>query len=134
MDFGTFIIQLIAALITVGVFILVFYLFHRIAAARQKRTKKTFVCPKCLDTNYIYLKHLPSDTPFIGSLRSTDYFKCNSCGFEGIFPLVKIDELFQMRKEQSKIVSKKKPSSQKSPKKKVSKKSSKNVSKKVSKN
>ena len=142
MDLGTFIIQLIAAGLTVGVFILVFYLFHRIAAARQKRSKTIFVCPKCLNTNYTYLKHLPSDTPFIGSLRSTNYFKCNSCGFEGVFPLVNIDEIPQMRKEMSKklvsnkqSVSKKKLSSQKkttsktSTKKKLSERSSKNVSK-----
>jgi len=123
MDWPSIIIRLIAAVLTVSAFILIFYLFNRIASAQQKRSKTLYVCPKCFATNYTYLKHLPSETPFVGSLRSHDYFKCNACSFEGMFPLVKEEELPSLRKDLLHKSSKKKSSS-KNVNKSVLKKSS----------
>lgn len=108
MDGSQIILRLIAAVLTVAAFLFLFWLFKRIADNQAKKSATTYACPRCYSTDITYLKHHPSDTPFVGSLRSRDYFLCNTCGFEGIFPLVDKAILPSLRKKQLKPRSKKK--------------------------
>ena len=91
-------IQALSIVLSVGVILLVFVLMHRLAARREKKRVDMYVCPQCGGANIVHQKQGPKDTPFIGSLRSSNYFVCVDCSYEGVCPLILKSELEEFRK------------------------------------
>ena len=71
---------------------------NKLAAINERRRKDTFICPKCGSLNILHEKKGPSDTYFIASLRSGNYFSCIDCGYEGECPLILKSEVSSFQK------------------------------------
>lgn len=90
-------IQALSIVLSVGVILLLFVLLHRLAARREKKRLDMYVCPTCGGINIVHEKKGPSDTYFIGSLRSSNHFVCLDCSYEGVCPLILKSELEAFR-------------------------------------
>lgn len=107
-DLTSLLFQALSIILSVSAILLVFYLLHRLAASREKRRVDMYVCPKCGSATIVHEKKGPSDTYFIGSLRSTNHFVCLDCSYEGVCPLILKTELEEFRRSlKSKSVEKK---------------------------
>lgn len=101
-------IQAVSIILSVGVILLVFVLMNRLAARREKSRVDMYICPNCGSANIMHQKQGPRDTPFIGSLRSSNIFVCVDCSYEGVCPLILKSELENFRNDlKKKVVSKK---------------------------
>ena len=91
-------VEALAIVLSVGALLLVFILLNKLAAKNERNRKDMFVCPRCGSSNIVHEKKGLSDTYFIASLRSNNFFICLDCDFKGEFPLVLKSELESFRK------------------------------------
>lgn len=96
-DWINILLEILSIILAVGSILLILFLMNKLAAINERKRKDTFICPKCGSLNIIHEKG-PSDTYFIASLKSRNYFSCVDCGYEGECPLILKSEVSSFQK------------------------------------
>jgi predicted RNA-binding Zn-ribbon protein involved in translation (DUF1610 family) len=92
-------IQALSIVLSVAAILLVFVFMHKLAVKREKNRLDMYVCPTCGGTNIVHEKKGPKDTFFVGSLKSSNFFVCHDCKYEGACLLILKTELEDFRKD-----------------------------------
>ncbi len=90
-----FLIEILAIIASIFVFWMFFVIFRRRTA---KEAKWVTICPKCGSIDVIKLFLSDRSKKFLGFLNPNTY-KCNSCGYEGIFPEADVSMLNEIQKK-----------------------------------
>ncbi len=92
-------LEITSIILAVGSILFVIYLLDKLAGINEKKKVDTYICPKCGSLNIIHEKKGPTDTYFIASLKSTNFFNCIDCGYKGECPIILKSEVIQFQKE-----------------------------------
>ena len=98
-----FVLLIITSLLVIFiVFYISYFIIKKIAIKDVEKAKETLICPQCGSLNMYQAPSpgMPGGTlPIFGAPTKPAKYKCNDCGYEGIFPIIDRNKIDQFRRE-----------------------------------